>query len=84
MAEEEKIYVHKAHRQHNSLVVVIPMMIRRFLLIDSGDSVVFRIRTSDGEVVFDKLRIKEMKHARSPGNTDRKDNGGGERAEAEP
>jgi len=63
--------VKRVFRQHSSLVIVLPLYLRKILDIKQGDHVVFHIRDPRGrKVLFSKLDFKEPAHGRSGGDSD--------------
>ncbi|MBA7539098.1 hypothetical protein ES705_31376 [subsurface metagenome] len=62
--------VKRVYRQHSSLLIVLPLYLRRSLGIQKGDYVLFRIEDDgDKRVTFSKLDLKGAEHGRDSGNS---------------
>lgn len=62
--------VKRVYRQHNSLVLVLPLYLRRLLNIQKGDYVLFQIEDSgDKRITFSKLDLKGAGHGRGSGDS---------------
>lgn len=72
----EGINIQRTQRQHSSVVVVIPVAVRRCLGINAGDYVIFASHPGSGVVVFKKFESKEIKHGGNQTNPDRENQGG--------
>lgn len=76
MAVLEGINIQRTQKQHSSVVVVIPIAVRRCLGIHSGDFVIFTSHPGTGVVEFKRFEPKEASLGRNKVNTDRKAEGG--------
>lgn len=62
--------VKKVFRQHHSLVIVLPLFLRRRLGIHQGDHVLFQVEDDgDKRVIFSKLDLKGAEHGRGNGDS---------------
>ncbi|MBA7612284.1 hypothetical protein ES703_19520 [subsurface metagenome] len=82
MAMLEGINIQRAQRQHSSVVVVIPILVRRALGIKAGDYVVFTSHPGTGVVEMSKFVSGDKNHEKNRGNSDRENRGGGARAQS--
>jgi len=63
--------VKRVFRQHSSLVIVLPLYLRKLLNIRQGDHVVFHVEDDQGNrVIFSKLNFGEYNHGRGSGDSD--------------
>lgn len=62
--------VKRVYRQHHSLVIVLPLYLRRLLGIQKGDYVLFQIEEDgDKRITFSKLDLKGADHGRGSGDS---------------
>ncbi|MBA7582012.1 hypothetical protein ES708_23931 [subsurface metagenome] len=62
--------VKRVFRQHSSLVIVLPLYLRKLLKIKQGDHVVFQIEDDQGkQVIFSKLDLGVPDHGRDSGDS---------------
>ncbi len=62
--------VKRVFRQHSSLVIVLPLYLRKLLSIQQGDHVVFQIEDDQGKrVIFSKLDFGETDQGRDSGDS---------------
>lgn len=66
----------RVHRQHNSLVVIVPKGICNLLGITAGDILVFEHWDAKDKAVIGRLSSGGWYHVRDSGNSDIKDKGG--------
>jgi len=73
MAQLEGLHIQRTQRQHSSVVVVIPIAVRRTLGIKAGDYVIFTGHPGTGVVELVKFRKEAQNHAGDNSNPDRED-----------
>ncbi|MBA7710130.1 hypothetical protein ES703_119062 [subsurface metagenome] len=62
--------VKRVFRQHSSLVIVLPLYLRKLLNIHQGDHVVFQVEDDQGKrVIFSKLDFGVLDHGRDNGDS---------------
>lgn len=62
--------VKRVFRQHTSLVIVLPLYLRKLLNIKQGDHVVFQVEDDQGKrVIFSKLDFGVADHGRDSGDS---------------
>lgn len=71
------MFVCKTHRQHNSIVMTIPVGVCRHLEIKAGDHVTMGLCTDGHSYNFKKLQIGGQENAGDNKHKHRKDKGGG-------
>ncbi len=76
MPSLEGINVKRTQRQHSSIIVVIPKVVRVALGIKAGDYVVFSSHPGDNAVEFTKFVPKGKNHGRDKANSSREDQTG--------
>ncbi len=63
--------VKRVFRQHSSLVIVLPLYLRKLLSIQQGDHILFRVEDDQGKrVIFSKLDFGVLDHGRDSGDSD--------------
>jgi len=74
-AKLEGIHIQRAQRQHSSVVVVIPKLVRTALDLKAGDYVVFSSHPNTGVAELSKFIPGDKNHGRDTGRSNRKDKG---------
>ncbi|MBA7674186.1 hypothetical protein ES703_82393 [subsurface metagenome] len=82
MPKIEGIHIRRVRRQHSSVVVVIPVLVRRALGIKAGDYVIFNGHKGDNIVELMKWEKKGVRSARRKKHSSRKNKGRRPRAKA--
>ena len=70
-------WIQKVHRQHNSLLVVVPYLMCERMGIKAGDYLEFSKKDSSKIVKVTKVRLQRESNGKSRTNTDRENKGGG-------
>ena len=70
------MFVQKLHKQHNSVVMTIPPLIRKRLGVSAGDYVSLDVCSEFPVKNMVCMRKLELKDVRGKGNSDRPDKGG--------
>lgn len=73
MATLEGINIQKVHKQHSSLVVIVPKAVRKALSITAGSYVIFCSHPGTNIVEFSKFVSGDRKNGRDSRDSDRKD-----------
>lgn len=76
MSQLEGIHIQKVHKQHTTLVVTVPIAVRKALDITAGSHVIFASHPGTKVVEFSKFELKGTRHDRGKGSSDRKDRDG--------
>lgn len=63
MSDLKTVMVHRVHRQHGSLLVVIPILITSALAIEAGNYVVFSLDKETNIVELSKFKNKDIDRA---------------------
>lgn len=63
----------KVYRQHNSLVISIPVLVQRALGICAGDHLLLDLDDKDHDCTMAKLNEKDLRNARTKRNKTRSD-----------
>lgn len=66
----------KVHKQHNSLKMTIPYVLKEVLKINAGDYLIIDINDADKEAVIRKIEPRRLRHGKADDDTGRKDTGG--------
>lgn len=69
------MFICKVHRQHNSIVMTIPVNVCRQLSIITGDHVVLDGTDTGTSYKFTKLKLEDLKNGKSTKHSSRKDKG---------
>lgn len=77
-------FVTHAHRQHSSVVTVIPKKVRQVLKIEPGDLIVFSITEGHNIGQIEKFRTGHKDHEQGQGHSIIVNKSRGEQAEIEP
>ena len=72
----ESYFIAKVYRQHNSLVITVPVTVTTALGIIKGSHVVFTWHKADGAFEFAKFKQEGAKNVGDSGDSDREDQGG--------
>lgn len=72
MAQLEGIHIQRTQKQHSSVVVVIPIAVRKALGIVKGDFIIFASHRNNGVVEISKFHPKEVSIDGNKINPDRK------------
>ena len=69
-------WIQKVHRQHNSLLVVVPYLMCKRIGIKAGDYLEFSRKDGSKIVKVTKVRLQRESNGKSRTSTDRKNKGG--------
>ena len=70
------MFICKVHRQHNSIVMTIPVNVCRALEIKAGDCVVLDLIRTEPGYKFTKFVIGDLQNAKRAKHSGRKNKGG--------
>ena len=70
-------WIQKVHRQHNSLLVVVPYLMCERMGIKAGDYLEFSKKERSEIVKVTKVKLRKESNGKGGRNPDRKNKGGG-------